>query len=138
MLVKLKQQTEIIKVIETALSGYPEIHTIILFGSAIKDRLRADSDIDIAVAAERSLSVEQFRKLAASLNGSLSHPVDLIDLKAVSGPILKEALCTGEVIRKSSVIQFAQLIKKMLYNQSDMMPNSLIMLSRHCERFING
>jgi hypothetical protein len=41
------------------------------------------------------LEKELYLQLVNSLNSVLSHPVDLIDLNRVSGPILKQALCTG-------------------------------------------
>ncbi len=94
---------------------YREIHTVIIFGSSLKNHLKVYSDIDIAIAAEEVLSFKRIRKLVETFNGRLSHSVDLIDLNAVSGPILREALCSGDVMKKSLTIFFAKLIKKMWY-----------------------
>jgi predicted nucleotidyltransferase len=127
-----------IKELKRVLRIVPKIHYATLFGSSIKNRLTAESDIDVAVAADRPLENKLYLQWVDSLNSVLSHPVDLIDLNRVSGPILKQALCTGIVVKKTSALHLAQLIKKMWYNQADMMPNSLMILKSHCERFIDG
>ncbi len=127
-----------IKKLEGVLEEIPEIHYAAIFGSSVKNRLTSESDIDVAVAAEKPLEKELYLQLVNSLNSVLSHPVDLIDLNRVSGPILKQALCTGIVVKKTSPGSLAQLIKKMWYNQADMMPNTLMILKKHCQRFVNG
>jgi len=120
------------------LAETPEIHYAVIFGSSVKGRLTSESDIDFAVAAEHPLEKGLYLQLVNSLNTVLSHPVDLIDLNRVSGPILKQALCSGIVVKKTSPESLAQLIRKMWYNQADMMPNTLMILKNHCERFVNG
>jgi uncharacterized protein len=127
-----------IKKLKAVLAEIPEIHYATVFGSLVKDRLTSESDIDLAVAAEYPLEKGRYLQLVNSLNSVLSHPVDLIDLNRVSGPILKQALCTGIVMKKTSPPNLARLIKKMWYNQADMMPNALMILKSHCERFVNG
>jgi predicted nucleotidyltransferase len=127
-----------IEKLKEVLEEIPEIHYAAIFGSSVKDRLTSASDIDCAVAADKPLEKGLYLQLVNSLNSVLSHPVDLIDLNRVSGPILKQALCTGIVVKKTSPTNLAYLIKKMLYNQTDMMPNTLMILKNHCERFVNG
>lgn len=130
--------SENIKKLKRILERVPEVHYAVLFGSSVRNRLMKDSDIDVAIAAEQMIDKKLYLQLVNSLNSVLSHPVDLIDLHNVSGPILKQALCTGIVIKKTSPDSLALIIKKMWYNQADMMPNSLMILKSHCERFING
>jgi predicted nucleotidyltransferase len=103
-----------IKKSEMILGKTPAIHYAVIFGSSVKDRLTNESDIDFAVAAEQPLEKELYLQLVNSLNSVLSHPVDLIDLNRVSGPILKQALCTGVVVKKTSPKNLAHLIKKFL------------------------
>ena len=127
-----------IKAARKVLDGYPAIHYATLFGSVVKHRLTHESDIDLAIAADKPLETEDKLRLIGELNLCLTHPVDLVDLNRVSGPILQQALCTGVVIKKTSTEKLAELIKRMWYNQADMMPNSLMILEKHCQRFING
>ena len=120
------------------LTDYPEVQYATVFGSLVKNRLTAESDIDIAIAGEKPFSFEFRLQLMSSLNNELSHCVDLIDLQSVSGAILQQALCTGVTVKKSSTLLLAFLIKKMWYNQADMMPNILMSQKKHCTRFLNG
>jgi predicted nucleotidyltransferase len=129
---------KIIEKILSVMNNYPEIHIVILFGSAVKNRLRPDSDIDIAVAGSRTLLSDQKYDMLLSLSEALAREVDIVDLQAVAGSILQQALCKGVIIKKTSPPILAELIKKMWYNQSDMMPYTRRILKARCERFIHG
>ena len=124
--------------IRDVLNNFPEIHVAILFGSAVKNRLTPDSDIDIAVSGEHPLEYSQKSDLHYALSTVLSHEVDLIDLHEVSGLILRQVLGTGVIVKKDSTTLFAALLKKMWYNQADMMPHTLMILKKHCRRFAYG
>jgi len=76
-------------------------------------------------------------EIACELSRVLGRNIDLVDLQSVSGPILQQALCRGEIIRSDDRI-YPLLIKKMWFNQADMMPLTRMVLDRHCQRFING
>jgi predicted nucleotidyltransferase len=108
-----------------------------IFGSYANETERIDSDIDIAVAGKKVLSAKQFLDLKTHLTSTLHRDVDLIDLNKVSGLILKEALHSGEVILKRDVQIYARLIKKMIYNQEDMMPYFNRILKQRREQFLN-
>ena len=129
---------QITKNIQGSLGDYPDICLAILFGSAAKDRLTPRSDIDIAVAANRPLSFKQRENFLVDLSGRVSHEIDLIDLQAVSGLILSQALCHGIIIKKTSTPLLAALLKKMWYNQADMMPYTEMILKHRSTRFAHG
>ncbi|MBU0967463.1 MAG: nucleotidyltransferase domain-containing protein [Proteobacteria bacterium] len=128
----------IVKKIRNILDGYPHIIFAAVFGSAAHNRLTPLSDVDIAAAGNRLLTYEEKIDLSLSLSRSLRHEVDLIDLQAVSGLILQQALCSGEIILNRSPVLYASLLKKMLYNQADMMPHTKMILKKSCQRFISG
>jgi uncharacterized protein len=128
----------ILKPVETVLENYPEILFAVVFGSAAKNRLTPLSDIDIAVAAEYPLSYQQKTALILSLSKALSREIDLIDLQTVSGLVLQQALCTGVAVKKHSTALYAGLIKKMWYNQADMMPYTMRIIKKRCQDFVNG
>ncbi len=123
--------------IKEVLSQFPEVVVALLFGSAVRDRLTPASDIDIAVAGRTPLPLEQRAVLHARLSLTVSADVDLVDLQTVSGLILQQALCTGEKIKTDDVV-YPALIKKMWFNQADMMPLTRMVQDAHCRRFING
>jgi predicted nucleotidyltransferase len=55
-----------------------------LFGSVVLGRQRADSDLDIAVAAKQALTAHEKIALVRALTDYTGRSIDLIDLKMVS------------------------------------------------------
>lgn len=104
------------------LSGYPEIRFCVLFGSASRGALTSRSDVDIAVAGAGPLTFEEKAEIAQSLAAALGREVDLIDLSKASGLILQQALCTGRMVKNDDHDLYAALLKRLWYNQADMMP----------------
>ncbi|MBF0351578.1 MAG: nucleotidyltransferase domain-containing protein [SAR324 cluster bacterium] len=123
--------------IEAILDRHPEILVATVFGSAIKNRMTPESDIDIAIAAEHALTFEQKQEIYLDFATSLPCEVDLIDLHQVDGPLLQQALC-GNMIKKISSPLLASLFRKMWYNQADMMPYTRMILKKHAERLAYG
>jgi len=123
--------------IQNVLEKFPEILIATLFGSAGQDRMTGTSDIDIAIACKTALSYEQRMSLAAALERVTGRSVYPVDLQLVSGPILQQALCTGRVILKKSPALLAELLKKMWYNQTDMMPSTTMIMRKQVQRFVH-
>jgi hypothetical protein len=57
---------------------------------------------------------------------------------AVSGPILRQALSKGSVIINKAPRLLAGLIKKMWYDEADMMPNYKRIVRQRVEAFARG
>ena len=110
------------ELISVVLTDFPQVLFATLFGSAAKGRLTAQSDVDIAVASTKILSIESRCDLSVALSCALGREVDLVDLQAVSGSILEQALCSGRVLKNSDHDLYAGLMKRLWYNQADMMP----------------
>lgn len=127
-----------INLLKQILGPKAHIKLATVFGSLAKNRLHRESDIDVAIAGEAVFSAEFLFDLTGELNSQLPHPVDIIDLNRVSGPILQQALCTGILLKSTSPVLYSGLIKKMWYNQADMMPYTKMILRKHCDRFIHG
>ncbi len=68
---------------------------VFVFGSAVKDRLRADSDIDMAVSGLPPRVYFSAISLASDLIG---RPVDLVDLDDDSG-LVRYLRKSGELVR---------------------------------------
>lgn len=124
--------------ISQSLKDFQTIQISYLFGSSITNRATSTSDIDIAIAANEVLSSKEKLKIQEALTYALKQQIDLIDLNHVSGPILQQALCTGELIFNKAPTLLASIIKRMWFNQADMMPYVERMLNSHCRRYING
>lgn len=104
------------------LSQYPDIKLAILFGSLARTQGNDESDLDVAIAAEAPLSAASKLTLIEALAARFGRPIDLIDLHEVDGPILQQALCHGILVYCRDHRLYGELIRKMLYNQSDVMP----------------
>ncbi len=98
------------------------IRVATLFGSAQAGALRPDSDIDVAVAASDVLSSDRRAALISAIADRFGRPVDLVDLRVATGAILREALAGGELIYCDDRAIYAELIRRLLYDQADMMP----------------
>lgn len=108
--------------ISTVLRTQPKICLAVLFGSLGRARGRSDSDLDIAVAAAEPLSADEKMDLIGRLAQGFGRPVDVVDLQAAAGPILAQALTTGRVIHCTDHTLYAELIKRVLFDEADMRP----------------
>jgi len=120
------------------LDSFSNILFCSVFGSYAVDKQKATSDIDIAVFGKQKLSADQKYKITQKLSDKLKKQVDLIDLQAVSGVILHQILTKGLLVFVKDKEYYAEMIKRMLYNQADMMPNYNMILKKRRERLLNG
>lgn len=122
--------------IKPILAHSSEIELAILYGSAVSDTLQADSDLDIGVAGPSALSAESKSRLIEALALETSRPVDLVDLQTTYGTLLHQILTKGKIIYCSNHTLYAELIKRMLFNQADMMPYYYRILEERRKKWI--
>jgi len=103
------------------LAGFPGVVLAVLFGSIAMGRQRPDSDLDIAVAAREALTAAEKMALIEALAERTGRPVDLIDLKVVTEPLLGQIVRHGRRLRGSDSA-YGQLISRHLFEQADFMP----------------
>ena len=91
--------------IDEALGDRTDLHTIIVYGSAVSGNLRSGdafaSDVDIAVAGPEPLGLRAKLDLVASLSRALARDVDLVDLYEAHGLLLTQILTKGHAVRKN-------------------------------------
>ncbi len=114
--------TALVAQLRAVLDGHPDICQALLFGSLAGGAARADSDLDLAVAAQRPLGAAQKAALIAALAAAVGRPVDLIDLKTVGEPLLGQILKQGQRIIGSDA-DYAALIRRHLFDAADFQPN---------------
>ncbi len=112
-----------IEAILRVLDDYPDILFCSIYGSATSNKLTENSDIDIAIAGNAPVPSETLVELSIRFSDACHREIDLVDLQANSGVLLREVLCEGRIIMKKSTELYAALIRKMWYNQADVMPN---------------
>lgn len=100
---------------------FPMVVFAVLFGSVASGRARAESDLDIAVAFDHALTVEEKFSIINALTERFGRPVDLIDLKVVAEPLLGQILRHGRRILGSDT-SYGELISRHVFDQADFMP----------------
>ncbi|MAT50412.1 MAG: DNA polymerase III subunit beta [Porticoccaceae bacterium] len=108
--------------IKSLLEAEPELKIAILFGSLAEGRERPDSDLDIALATNKSLDAKAKMRLIERLSGLVGRPVDLIDLRQAGEPLLGKILQTGDRLFVKDELLFAELIKRHLFDSADFLP----------------
>jgi len=103
------------------LTRFPALVLALVFGSVAQGRQRADSDLDIAVAADRALTAAEKMDIIAALAERTGRPIDLIDLKMVAEPLLGQIVRHGRRLFGSDKA-YGQLISRHLFEQADFMP----------------
>lgn len=103
------------------LTRFPALVLALVFGSVAQGRQRADSDLDIAVAADHPLTVTEKIAMTQALAEKTGRPIDLIDLATVTEPLLGQIVQHGRRLLGSDTL-FGNLISRHLFEQADFMP----------------
>jgi predicted nucleotidyltransferase len=107
--------------IQEVLNRHPSLRLAILFGSVAAGRATPESDVDLAIAADRPLGAEDKLDLIAELAEATGRPVDLIDLHSVGEPLLGQILKHGKRLLGSDE-RYARLLTRYLIDEADFMP----------------
>ena len=116
----------------------PGVAVVVIYGSYATARHRADSDVDLAVAFDAPLTLDQRIELQLQLEQRLGRAVDLVDLDQAHGVLLNEILGKGRVIIKNRPAVYARYIARRMYENADFMPHHAQILATRRKRFIDG
>jgi predicted nucleotidyltransferase len=114
-----------------------EFRLVIVYGSAAKGHFNAASDVDVAVAGNGTLDRGLLLSSESELSALLDRPVDLVDLGAAEGLILREVV-TGGVRVKTDPELFVKFHTKVMSYREDFLPLKRAMQDARIERFIHG
>jgi predicted nucleotidyltransferase len=92
---------EKIKIIKKDLVKALDPSLIYIFGSISKDKVRKDSDIDIAILTDRQIDEYKLFILSQKLADVLKREVDLVDLNKASTVLKVQIIKTGKLIYNS-------------------------------------
>lgn len=138
----LQSTAEIIPALTQILTDprFAPVRLAILYGSAARDTLRRDSDIDLAVCAgpRTPLNDNTLLDLVRSCETATGRETQIRDLARARGVFLKEVLTTGVVIHQTDPRVRGELIITMLDFVEDMLPIVRVIRSRKRERYLAG
>jgi len=92
---------EKIKIIKKDLVKALDPSLIYIFGSISKDKVRKDSDIDIAILTDRQIDEYKLFILSQKLADVLKREIDLVDLNKASTVLKVQIIKTGKLIYNS-------------------------------------
>lgn len=107
--------------LKETLEQFPQVSLAVLFGSAASGRQQPNSDLDIAIAANRPLTANEKIAIISALAERTGRPVDLVDLNGVAEPLLGQVVRHGRRILGSDTL-YGELINRHLIEQADFMP----------------
>ncbi|MCS6291058.1 MAG: nucleotidyltransferase domain-containing protein [Nitrospira sp.] len=103
-------------------SSHPSVEMAFLFGSLAAGQGRMESDLDFAVATTNPLTPQTKIELIEDLAVAIGRPVDLIDLAQAHGPLLQQIVTKGRVILSKNRTLYAELLRRVAYDEADVMP----------------
>jgi uncharacterized protein len=121
-------------------SRFAAIRLAILYGSAARDNLRQDSDIDLAVCAGARAPLDDgiLLDLSESCEIVTGRDTQVRDLSRARGVFLKEVLTTGVVVHQTDPRVRGELIVDMLDFVEDLLPVVRLVRGRKRERYLAG
>ena len=117
----LSPESSVLNQLREVLARFSGVTLAVLFGSVAAGRQRADSDLDIALAADHPLTVAEKIAITQALAEKTGRPIDLIDLATVTEPLLGQIVQHGRRLLGSDTA-FGNLISRHLVEQADFMP----------------
>lgn len=116
------ETTAVQSAITEVLARHPSIVIAVLFGSLAADRAHRESDLDLAIASTAPIPPEIRIQLIDELAVAIGRPVDLIDLDRAHNPLLQQVLAHGRLLLCHDQTRYAELIRRMVYEEADVMP----------------
>lgn len=134
----ISDKNTIISEIKNHVEDDSDVDLCLLFGSAVDERLKKTSDIDIAVGSVNSVSNEKRAELSVTLSNIFGRNVSVLDISTMNGIVLKEVLVKGITIKNADSFFLAGHITRMLDFVEDLYPTQKKGLIKKAERFANG
>lgn len=108
----------------------------ILFGSMAGGGVDSESDLDLAVAADRPLDSGTRMALIDALSPRIGRPVDLVDLRTAGEPLLGQILCKGKLLLVRDTSLLAELMKRHVFDSADFLPYRRRLLAERRQAWI--
>ncbi|MBP7865812.1 MAG: nucleotidyltransferase domain-containing protein [Acidobacteria bacterium] len=100
----------------------PRLQLAFLFGSVARGEAGRESDLDLAVADADRIGWERKMELMERFSLASGRPVDLVDLRTATGPLLRAVLCRGTRLLCRDPLLLAELLRRLWYDAADFQP----------------
>lgn len=100
----------------------PAVRAAWVFGSVAAGTAHAGSDVDVTVLAEQPLTAGETRALIEALAQTTGRPVDVVDLQASQGAIVKQVFGKGRRLFCDDPTLVAERLKRFWFDQADWEP----------------
>jgi len=117
------------------LEAQPDVRLAIVFGSVARGQARADSDIDIAIKADRPLRAERKMALIEGIAHLTGRPVDLVDLARIGEPLRGEVLKGHRLFGSDDA--WAEQMLRHIYDNEDFVPHVRRLLAERRKRWLD-
>jgi predicted nucleotidyltransferase len=126
---------DLLERLRLALANLPPLRLAILFGSASRDALRADSDVDVGIVPRQTdLPLAAELDLQARLERVCGRPVDLVRLDRASTLLRWEAARTGTLVLADPPGEFARFVASAALEHAELMPTLTVAAERFRQR----
>jgi len=110
---------------------------VLVFGSVADGSFTDSSDVDVGVAGKGVLGYDEIATMGADLSEALGRPVDIVDLEAAAGLVVREALVRGIRVKLDRNL-YVRLHTRMLAEREDFWPLKRAMQAARIGRFVHG
>ena len=117
------------------LATQPDIRLAVGFGSVFDGTSKPDSDIDIAVRAEKPLDAERKTELIEAIVRLTGRAVDLVDLTRIGEPLRGEVLKGQRLLGSDE--EWAEQMQRHIYDNEDFVPYVRRLLAERRERWLD-
>jgi len=122
--------------LQRILANYPQIELAILFGSLANGRATPNSDLDLAVQANKPLDANLKMALIGELAEAFGRPVDLVDLRTAGEPLVGQIFKGQRILGTSTT--YGKLLAKHLRDVADFLPYRDRILKNRRDAWINN
>ncbi|MCA1950482.1 MAG: nucleotidyltransferase domain-containing protein [Treponema sp.] len=134
----VQTKTETITALQNLFSSRQDLHLLVLHGSAAADRIRDDSDIDVALALDSPLTGEQKLDLMFAISQACGREADVADLRTMGGLFLHQVLSKGSLVINRDPGLYSKLVFESIEYIQDIHPIVMEAQKQRIKDFING
>ncbi len=119
------------------LNEFPNIRFAVVFGSLASGAETSDNDIDVAVQADKPLTIDERIALTEAIALAFNRPVDLVDLRTAGQPLLDQIVSGGVQVLGTRHL-WGDLVYRNILENEDFVPYQKRILEGQRREWINN